>query len=176
MKQLWIIGAFTVCLLATGCDGNRTEQDRPEKITDEPLKQKDTEQDTTLQEVEELTIKAVGGEEMQTMSFDQDTLQVKAGSLVRLELINEGKDPKMIYNIVFTKEGHAERAAREGTRAGASGNYLPESSILLAASPLALPGQTVEMEFTAPNTPGTYDFVNTYPSDYKQMKGILVVK
>jgi azurin len=167
---------MTVSLMATGCDGNKSEQDRPEKITDEPLKQKDTEQDTTLQEVEELTIKAVGGEEMQTMSYDQDTLEVKAGSLVRLELVNEGKDPKMIYNIVFTKKGHAERAAKEGNLAGASGNYLPESSILLAASPLALPGQTVELEFTAPDQPGTYDFVNTYPSDFKQMKGVLLVK
>lgn len=163
-------------LLSVGCNGQQDTGDTPDKITDEPLKQRDTEQDTTLQEVEEVTIKVVGEEDLQSMHFDKDTIEVKAGSLVRLELINEGKDPKMIYNIVFTNEGYSAQVAQKGSKAGPSGNYLPDSTMMFAATPLALPGQTVNMEFTAPEKAGIYEFVNTYPSDAPDMKGKLIIK
>lgn len=175
MKRLWIFTAFTALLFTAGCNGGQDARDNPEQITDDPLKQQEIESDTTLQEVEEVTVKAVG-EELQSMDFDQDTIEVKAGSLVRLELINEGKDPKMIYNIVFTKDGYSAQAAQNGSQAGASGNYLPDSSMMFAATPLALPGQTVRLEFTAPEKAGIYEFVNTYPSEVSSMKGKLVVK
>ena len=174
MKHLWLIISLLAMTLATGCESDQSE--RQEKITDETIKQQGADQDTTLQEIEELTIRAVGGEDTDSMKFDQDTLEVEASSLVRLELINEGKDPKMIYNIVFVRPGYYKQAVEQGNRAGASGNYLPDSSIMLAASPLALPGQTVHMEFTAPDKPGTYDFVSTYPGDYEKLRGKLIVK
>jgi azurin len=177
MKHLWIISGLSLLLLAVGCgDGQQRTGDRPERITDEPLKQEETDQDTTLQDVEEVTVKISGGEDLQSMDYDRDTIEVKAGSLVKLSLVNEGKDPKMIYNLVFTKEGYSAQAARKGSKAGASGNYLPDSTMMLAATPLALPGQTVNMEFTAPNDEGVYEFVNTYPSESKEMKGKLVIK
>ncbi|SIQ95255.1 plastocyanin/azurin family copper-binding protein [Pontibacter lucknowensis] len=176
MKQIWIIGLFSVLLFASACGNQQETGDRPEKITDEPLMQQEEEQDTTLQDVEEVSIRAIGGEELESMTFDQDTIEVKAGSHVRLAFTNEGKDPKMIYNIVFTKEGYSTQVARKGSEAGASGNYLPDSTLMLAASPLALPGQTVTMEFTAPDKIGVYEFVNTYPSETPLMKGKLIIR
>lgn len=176
MRHIRLTGCLGAMLFLFSCQGQQDSTERPDKITDEPLKQEETDQDTTLQDVEEVTIRAVGGEELESMGYDQDTIEVRPGSLVKLAFINEGKDPKMIYNIVFTKEGFSAQAAQKGTKAGASGNYLPDSSMVLAASPLALPGQTVKMEFTAPLKASIYEFVNTYPSETQLMKGKLIVK
>ncbi|WP_018477911.1 plastocyanin/azurin family copper-binding protein [Pontibacter roseus] len=172
-----IVYSLLTGLFLFACNGGSSEDvtEKPETIVEEPLKQEETEQDTTLQPVQELSIRAVGTEE-ESMAFDQDTLEVKANALVKLELINEGSDPKMIYNIVFTQPGQYKRAAQEGSKAGATANYLPDSSIIIAASPLALPGQTVKLEFVAPESTGTYDFVSTYPGDYERMRGTLIVK
>ncbi|WP_317173863.1 plastocyanin/azurin family copper-binding protein [Pontibacter aquaedesilientis] len=174
MKNLWLVLCLAAVYIVTGCDGSK-QDDSNEKAGD-VLKQQEAVQDTTLQKVEEISIRAIGGEDTARMAFDQDTLEVKAGSLVRLELINEGTDPKMILNIVFIRPGLYQMAAEQGSSAGASGNYLPDSAIMLAASPLALPGQTVSMEFTAPLEPGDYDFVSTYPGDHQKLRGKLIVK
>ncbi|WP_245868632.1 plastocyanin/azurin family copper-binding protein [Pontibacter ramchanderi] len=165
-----------IVLLTCSCGGETGTGESQEKITDQPLTQQEETQDTTLQNVAEVSIRATGGEELESMDYDQDTIEVKTGTLVKLTFTNEGKDPKMIYNMVFTKEGYSAQAAQKGGRAGASGNYLPDSSLLLAASPLALPGQTVTMEFTVPDTAGVFEFVNTYPSETPLMKGKLIVK
>jgi azurin len=174
MKRLCILLPLAACLTLGGC-GTR-DQESPDKITEEPLKQQDEEQDTTLQEVEEVSIRAIGGEDLESVAYDQDTVEVKAGSHVKLAFTNEGTDPKMIYNLVIIREGYSAQAARKGSKAGASGNYLPDSSMMYVATPLALPGQTVNMEFTAPDRTGVYEFINTYPSETPLMKGKLIIK
>lgn len=176
MKQIGIVGLLSGLLLFASCGGEQDTGERPGKITDEPMTQQEAEPDTTLQHVAEISIRATGGEELESMTFDQDTIEVKAGTLIKLTFTNEGKDPKMIYNIVFTKEGYSAQAAHMGGKAGASGNYLPDSTLLLAASPLALPGQSVTLEFTAPDTSAVFEFVNTYPSETPLMKGKLIIK
>lgn len=169
-----LIALAGCCLL--GCDGDTTEQatERTEQINEEPLKQQETEQDTTLQPIVEITIKGIGTD-LETIAYDQDTLEVSANALVRINLINEGSDPTMIHNIVFTKPNTYKKVALAGAEAGSSGNYVPDSPVILAASPLALPGQTVQLEFTAPG-PGKYEFVCTYPDHYQRMHGLLIVK
>ena len=176
MNQIGKLCLLTGVLLLASCGGEQGTGDSPEKITDEPLTQREAEAETTLQPVAEISIRATGGEELDSMTFDQDTIEVRAGTLVKLTFTNEGKDPKMIYNIVFTKEGYSAQVAQKGGKSGASGNYLPDSSLLLAASPLALPGQTVTMEFITPDTAGIFEYVNTYPSETPLMKGKLIVK
>lgn len=133
------------------------------------------EQDTTLQHIQEITLKAIGDNE-DDMVFDQDTLEVNASNLVKLTLINEGTEPSMIHNVVFTQPGKQKLVALAGANVGSPGNYVPESKAVISASPLALPGQTVELEFTAPADTGTYGFVCTYPGHWKKMIGILLVK
>ncbi|PVY38743.1 plastocyanin/azurin family copper-binding protein [Pontibacter virosus] len=176
MKQLGIVCLLFGHMLLASCGEEQSSRDRPEKITDGSLTQREVGADTTLQHVAEISIRAIGGEELESMTFDQDTIEVKAGTLIKLTFTNEGKDPKMIYNIVFTKEGYSAQAAQKGSKAGASGNYLPDSSLLLAATPLALPGQSVTVEFTAPDTTGVFEYVNTYPSETPLMKGKLIIR
>ena len=131
--------------------------------------------DSILHKVQELKIKALGNN-LQEMQFSKDTIEVMAGALVKLKLENEGSEKPMIHNIVITKEGQYKQVALEGAKVGAPGNYIPESIAVIAATSLALPGQTVATEFQAPLKPVTYDFVCTYPEHYQQMHGKIIVK
>ncbi|OKL41518.1 plastocyanin/azurin family copper-binding protein [Pontibacter flavimaris] len=131
--------------------------------------------DTTKQEVQELELHALGNT-LEEIRYSTDTLETKAGAFVKLTFVNEGIDMPMVHNVVFTVPGKYKQVALAGARVGASGNYMPESEAVIAGSPMALPGQTVEMEFTAPTKPGLYDFVCTYPGHWQKMNGVLVVK
>lgn len=132
-------------------------------------------EDSTLQPIEEVKLKAVGNT-MKEIAYSKDTIRVSAGALVKLEFINEGSELPMIHNFVVADSGTYKRVALEGEKAGASGNFIPVKRKLLAASPLALPGQTVKVEFEAPLKPGTYDFVCTYPGHWERMNGKLIVR
>ncbi|AKD04702.1 plastocyanin/azurin family copper-binding protein [Pontibacter korlensis] len=131
--------------------------------------------DTTLQPVQHLELRALGNT-IDEIRYSTDTLETKAGAMVKLTFINEGVDMPMVHNVVFTASGKYKQVALAGAKVGASGNYVPESDLILAATPMALPGQTVELEFTAPTEPGLYDYVCTYPGYWKRMNGVLVVK
>jgi len=48
---------------------------------------------------------------------------------------------------------------------------------IIANTELAGPGETVEVSFTAPTKPGTYEYLCSFPGHYQVgMKGQLVVK
>lgn len=132
-------------------------------------------QDTTLQQVEAVVLRATGNTP-EEIAYDQDTLEVNAGAHVELTFINEGVDMPMVHNVVFTTPDTYRQVAMAGAKIGASGNYVPNDSAVIAASPMVLPGQTVEMEFTAPAEPGVYHFVCTYPEHWQRMHGVLLVK
>jgi len=131
--------------------------------------------DSTIQPVEELVLHALGNT-LEEMHFDKDTLEVNASAFVKLKLTNEAQEMPMVHNIVITAPGKYKLVALAGEKAGASGNYIPQSQTVLAATPIALPGQTVELEFTAPAAPGIYDFVCTYPGHWQRMNGKFIVK
>jgi azurin len=133
------------------------------------------EQDTTQQQVEELTLRALGNT-LDEIAYSEDTLEVKAGALVKLTFINEGMDMPMVHNVVFTAPDKYKQVALAGAKIGSPGNYIPEGPSVIAATPIALPGQTVQLEFTAPTEPGEYDFVCTYPEHFQKMHGTLLVK
>ncbi len=131
--------------------------------------------DTILQAVVHLTLTA-SGNSLEEMRYDQDTLEAKAGALIKLKLINEAEDMTMVHNVVFTAPGKYKMVALAGEQLGASGNYVPDTTTVIASSPIALPGQTVEVEFTAPLKPGNYEFVCTYPEHWRRMHGVFKVK
>lgn len=132
-------------------------------------------QDTTLQPVQEITLHAVGNT-LDEIAYKEDTLEVQAQALVNLTFINEGVDMPMMHNVVFTAPGMYRQVALAAAEVGASGNYVPDSPAVIAASPMTLPGQTVELEFIAPTKPGAYQYVCTYPDHWHRMNGVLLVK
>ena len=123
---------------------------------------------------EEFTVGAVGNT-MSEMKFDKKNITVQAGSWVRINLVNEGVDPAMLHNIVFVKYGTRKEVAKQSIEAGPDLQFVPKSSDVIAYSDLADPGETVVLEFEAPEK-GNYEFICTYPGHSEIMRGYFFVK
>jgi len=114
------------------------------------------------------------------MKFDKPALTAKPGEKLRIVLKNMGAMPKMAagHNFVLLKLGtDALKFANESVMAAPT--YIPASmkDSVLASTPLTGPGETVEVTFTVPTTPGTYNFLCSFAGHFAQnMKGTLVVK
>lgn len=123
---------------------------------------------------EEFTVGAVGNT-MSEMKFDKKNITVQAGSWVRIKLVNEGVDPAMLHNIVFVKYGTRKEVAKQSIEAGPDLQFVPKSTDVIAYSDLADPGETVVLEFEAPEK-GNYEFICTYPGHSEIMRGYFFVK
>lgn len=122
------------------------------------------------QEVTELVIKSVGNK----MEFDLKTLTVREGARVRLVFKNEATMEVMAHNWVLVKPGTEAAVAAAGLEAGPTKSYAVPGPDVLALSPLAPVGTTVEVTFTAPAA-GEYPYICTVPGHYVVMKGVLTV-
>jgi azurin len=117
--------------------------------------------------------------------FKPDTITAKPAEqlLVRLKSVvgTMGKMPKaaMAHNFVLVKPGNDPiQFANAGIPGGLAGNYMPpdKKDQVIAFTPLAAVGETVEVSFKAPAA-GTYPFVCTFPGHAAGgMKGTLNVK
>ncbi|WP_187270107.1 plastocyanin/azurin family copper-binding protein [Pontibacter qinzhouensis] len=165
--------ALTACSSGSGEEKNSLES---AALNNDTARTEEVGNKKAMQPVVEVTIRTVGDEKT-GKHYDTDTIEAKAGELLKISLVNEGSEQSMIHNIVFTRAGKSTEVALAGAKVGAPGNYVPDDTLrVLAASPLALPGQTVVLEFQVPKEPGQYDYVCTYPEHYKFMKGVLLVK
>ena len=140
---------------------------------------KQTSEPTQAEEIkekplEEFTIRAVGNT-MAEMKYDVENITVKEGSKVKITLINEGIDVAMQHNILFVNFGKRKDLAAKAVQAGADKNYVPQDPNLIAASDMAMPGETVVLEFDAPKK-GNYEFFCSYPGHSMMMRGYLFVK
>jgi azurin len=115
------------------------------------------------------------------MKFDVTVIKAKPGEALRVRLTSTGTLPKavMAHNFVLLAKGtDASAFVTAAATAGATG-YIPTSmkSKVLAATTLAGPGETVEVAFKAPTTPGTYTYVCSFSGHYVAgMKGMLTVQ
>jgi len=119
----------------------------------------------------EITIRPVGNE----MKYDTDSLTVSARADVTLILENTATLPTMIHNIVVLTTNNDEDANRVGMAALSAPEFLPEDEAIFVATPMAQPGETVRVSFTAPTTPGVHRYICTYPGHYALMQGVLIV-
>jgi azurin len=120
--------------------------------------------------VVELEIATVGD----TMYFDKKALTVPAGSTVHLKLKNNGTLEVMQHNWVLVTPGKEAAVAAEGLAKAQKTGYLVPGPDVLANTPMAKPGQTVEVTFPAPAA-GKYAFICTYPGHYLSMHGSFTV-
>lgn len=118
----------------------------------------------------ELEIGSVGD----TMAYDKKTLTVPAGSEVHLTMKNNGKLAIMKHNWVLVHKGTEAKVALAGMEKAPDAGYVVPSPDIIAYTPLAEPGKTVEVTFTAP-APGDYPYICTFPGHYVVMKGVLTV-
>lgn len=121
-------------------------------------------------------IKPIGN----TMKYETVVLQAKAGERLRIILDNsETTAPSMYHNLVVlnTSDLAVEDTVMLSARqhGGLESGYQPDHPAVLAASPLANPGEAVEVNFIAP-PPGRYTYFCTYPAHGNFMRGTLLVE
>jgi azurin len=116
------------------------------------------------------------------MQFDIRQFIVDKGADVKLTFKNVGKLPKiaMGHNLVILKEGVSALAF--GSKCLSNGanasNPLPDSvkSDVLAYTKLLGPGDSDTITFKAPDKPGDYQYVCTFPGHFAMMRGVMTVR
>lgn len=122
----------------------------------------------------DILIKPVGNE----MRFEKTSFTVEAGQEVTLTFDNVATSPAMQHNVVIVNsddDADVNRVGQEAIAAGEASEYVPDDPVVLAYTPLAQPGETVEVTFTAPSEPGTYRYICTFPGHYMVMQGTMTV-
>jgi azurin len=115
------------------------------------------------------------------MKYDKTTIEAKPGEQIRIRLTPKGTMPKiaMSHNVVVLKAGtDAAAFVTAGASARATDYIAPDKKAqVIASTPLAGNGETVETTFKVPTAPGSYPYVCTFPGHFVAgMKGTLVVK
>jgi azurin len=115
------------------------------------------------------------------MKYDKTTIEAKAGEQIRIKLTPKGTMPKiaMAHNVVVLKlKTDAAAFVNAGIAARPTDFIAPDKkALVIANTPLAGNGETVEVVFKVPAVPGQYPYVCTFPGHFAAgMKGTLVVK
>jgi azurin len=108
------------------------------------------------------------------MAFDKKALTVMTGAVVHLTLKNNATMETLPHNWVLVRTGTEAKVAADGLDKAPDAGYVVEGDNVLAHTPLAPPGKSVEVTFTAP-APGKYPYICTFPGHYIMMKGVLTV-
>jgi azurin len=108
------------------------------------------------------------------MAFDKKALTVPTGAEVHLTLKNNATLETLPHNWVLVQPGTEAKVAAEGLDKAPDAGYVVEGDNVLAHTPLAPPGKSVEVTFNAP-APGKYPYICTFPGHYVMMKGVLTV-
>jgi azurin len=111
-----------------------------------------------------------------TMAFDKTKLSVPAGAEVHLTMKNNATMATLPHNWVLVKPGTEASVAASGLKLGEPAGYFDvRDKNALVHTPMAKPGETTEVTFTAPAEPGDYPYICTFPGHYMMMKGVLTV-
>jgi azurin/glucose/arabinose dehydrogenase len=109
------------------------------------------------------------------LKYDNTLLTVKAGAHVRLVFKN---NDDMLHNLVIVNPGRGDAIGQAALALGLDGlasNYVPDSADVLHHTALLQPGGTEAIFFIAPDKPGDYEFLCTFPGHFQLMRGILRV-
>ena len=111
------------------------------------------------------------------MKYDLTEFVIEAGKAV--ELVFENTD-FMQHNLVITKVGEKEKVGMAADKLamdpkGAEKNYIPDIPEVLYATAIINPEEKVILKFTAPEEPGDYPFICTFPGHWRIMQGVMKV-
>lgn len=124
------------------------------------------------------TIDLIGTDDMK---FSVTTIRARAGEPIRIRLTSKGTLPKiaMAHNVVVLKTGtDVAKFIADGAPFRVT-DFIPPTmkDAVIAKTPFAGAGETVQVSFTAPAKPGRYPFVCTFSGHFQAgMKGILIVR
>ncbi|KAA5543179.1 c-type cytochrome [Roseiconus nitratireducens] len=125
----------------------------------------------------EITVRVVKIQTVEEeMRYDTPYFAVEAGRPVQILLENHDLMP---HNLVVTQPGALKAVALGGLAAGPEGTgglpYVPDSPNVLAASEMVAPDSTTRITLDAPEQPGEYPYVCTFPQHWYRMYGVMVV-
>jgi azurin len=111
------------------------------------------------------------------MRFDTTRIVVEAGK--PFEIIFENVD-MMPHNLVVIRPGTREEIGLQADKMGPEPDrrgraYVPRNRGILAATRMLEPGEKETIKLNAPDEPGDYEYVCTYPEHWKVMYGRLIV-
>tara|TARA_B000000477_G_scaffold105732_1_gene96408 strand:- start:1224 stop:2309 length:1086 start_codon:yes stop_codon:yes gene_type:complete len=117
-----------------------------------------------------LTIKARPG-----LQYDLVRFEAKPNAFVEINLVNEDD---MAHNLVITKPGQRLNVANAALSLGVEGdakNWVPDLDSVLFYTPVLKPDSSYLLKFKAPETPGVYPYVCTFPGHGLLMYGAMYV-
>ncbi len=109
------------------------------------------------------------------MQFDKREVVIKAGAKIRWTLNNPDD---MMHNLLIVAPGKIDEVAQMAIDLGLQGQekgYVPESDWVLYHTNLLPPHSSDVIYFVAPEEPGDYPFVCTFPGHALIMRGIMKV-
>jgi glucose/arabinose dehydrogenase/azurin len=111
------------------------------------------------------------------MIFDQELLEVTAGEEVSIVFENIDGMP---HNVLIIQPGSNEKVgkaaeAMASMKDGYEKNFVPDLSEVLFSTPLVNAGKSFTLNFKAPDKPGDYPYICSFPGHWQMMKGILKV-
>jgi DNA-binding transcriptional ArsR family regulator len=111
------------------------------------------------------------------LMYDLKWFVVEAGKPIQIVLVNSDTMP---HNIVVGQPGSVQEIGGAGAAVAPTSDpnakaYVPESPLVLAATRLLNGGETERLNFTAPEKPGEYVYLCTFPGHWIRMYGVMLV-
>jgi putative heme-binding domain-containing protein len=112
------------------------------------------------------------------LSYKTRSFKVKAGESIALTLSNPDVVP---HNLAIVKPGTLERVGRMANRLisdpdAAIRHYIPQTSDVLVYTDVVLSKEKFTIQFKAPETPGRYPYLCTFPGHWLIMNGEMIVE
>ncbi len=128
---------------------------------------------SNVEETQVVQIKTVKN----AMKYDLSEFVVEAGKPVKIVFENPDF---MQHNLIIAQQGALEIVGAAADKLatdpqGAEQEYVPKIPEVLFSTPLIDPEQTVELTFVAPDKPGEYPFICTFPGHWRIMQGTMKV-
>jgi azurin len=116
-----------------------------------------------------------------TMKYSINSIEAKPGEEIKVILTNNGTQPLEVmgHNWVLLKAGTDVAAFDAAALSSKDTGYIPAAlkDQIIAHIDLLGPRKSGEVTFKAPDAPGDYPFLCTFPAHYQVgMKGFLTVK
>jgi glucose/arabinose dehydrogenase/lysophospholipase L1-like esterase/azurin len=111
------------------------------------------------------------------MLFDKDEFEVPAGKTISIVFDNRDQMP---HNVVIVAPDSEEKVGvaadnMASLKDGYERNFVPDMKEVLFSTPLVSSSQIYQLDFIAPDEPGDYPFICSFPGHWRMMKGVMKV-